>query len=86
MGRRRYHIGQDIADAGWLGIIAQGFILSRRRWYAAFQPLDAVYKADMQMVHDQFDRVEVFTAGKAPGKIMRRIDRGVKTAAYRTGK
>ena len=54
--------------------------------YAVFKPPDAVDKADLQMMHDQFDRIKILSAVKAPGKIVSGIDRGVKTAAYRAGK
>jgi len=65
---------------------AGGRILSWSSLYALFKPSDAVDEADLQMMHDQFDRIKILSAVKAPGKIVSGIDRGVKTAAYRTGK
>nr|WP_054701832.1 hypothetical protein [Desulfosarcina cetonica] len=53
-----------------------------RRRHAALQPFDTVDKADLQLVHDQFDGVEVPSARKASGKIVTGIDGCVRSTAY----
>jgi hypothetical protein len=50
-------------------------------FYAVFKPPDGVDKADLALMHDQFDGVKILSALKAPGKIVSGIDRGIKTAA-----
>ena len=89
MGQGWHDIGQDIADGGGLRVSPFSgvcIVMGRCRLHAFFKPLDAVDKADLQLVHDQFDRVKILLAGKAPGKIMSGIEGSVKTAAYGTGK
>jgi len=54
--------------------------------HAALKPFDTVDKADLQLVHDQFDGVEVPPAGKASDKIVTGIDGRVQTATYRADK
>ena len=85
--QRWHHISQDITDTSrWMvTACAGGRILRWSRLYAVFKPPDAVKKADLPLMHDQFDRIKIFSAVKAPGKIVSGIGRGVKTAAYRVG-
>ena len=86
--RQRRHDIQDIAEGSGLMVIACGgeHILSWSCFYAFFKPPDAIDKADLPLMHNQFDGIKILLAVKAPGKIMSGIDRGIKTAAYRAGK
>jgi len=82
--QRRDDIIHDIAESSELMVIACGSeaILSWWSWfYAVFKAPDGVDKADLPLMHDQFDGVKILSALKALGKIVSGIDRGVKTAA-----
>jgi hypothetical protein len=55
-------------------------------FYAVFKPPDAVDKADLLLMHDQFNGVKILLTCKAPGEIVICIDGGVKAAACRASK
>jgi hypothetical protein len=56
------------------------------RRHAVLKPFDTVDKADLHLVHDQFDGVKVPSAGKASDKIVSGMDGRVQATAYGAGK
>ena len=68
-----------------IDLVRRDVLINRRR-HAVLKPFDTVDKADIKLVHDQFDGVKVPLAGKASGKIVTGIDGRVQTTAYGAGK
>lgn len=52
----------------------------------AFEPLYTVDKTDLQLMHHDFDGVEVLPAVKAAGQVVPGIDGSIKAMTQRAGK
>lgn len=56
------------------------------RRYAALKPFDTIDKADLTLMHDQFDGIKIVPAGKASDKVENSVDGRVSATANGTGK